>query len=92
MLEAARPLVRRGCLTRGLTLYASLRRAGVDVQLTFGMGPTGAAVDGYDGHCWLVLDGEPYLEQRDPRQHYTPMLSFGRRSGSKDTAAGARTS
>jgi hypothetical protein len=58
----AHPLVRTGCLTRGVTLYWFLRRAGLDVQLRFGLDPTGAA----DGHCWLTLDGEPYLERNDP--------------------------
>ena len=75
MLQAGRPLVRRGCLTRGITLYYFLRRAGVDVRLHFGMGsvPTG---DGFEGHCWLVRDGEPYLEPRDPRHDYATTYCF----------------
>ena len=77
MLQAARPLVRRGCLTRGLTLYYFLRRAGADVVLTFGMGQVSAG-DGFDGHCWLVLDGKPYLEPRDPDRDYVSMYSFRR--------------
>jgi hypothetical protein len=77
MLQAGRPLVRRGCLTRGLTLYYFLRRAGVDVVLTFGMGQVSGG-DGFDGHCWLVLDGKPYLEPRDPRGDYVTMYSFRR--------------
>jgi hypothetical protein len=77
MLQAGRPLVRRGCLTRGLTLYYFLRRAGADVVLTFGMGQISGG-DGYDGHCWLVLDGKPYLEPRDPRGNYVTMYSFRR--------------
>ncbi|MEO7555591.1 MAG: lasso peptide biosynthesis B2 protein [Acidimicrobiales bacterium] len=53
------PLVRSGCLTRGVTLYWLLRRAGVPVELCFGMDK----VDGeLAGHCWLVRDGRPYLE------------------------------
>jgi hypothetical protein len=79
MLQAGRPLVRTGCLTRGVTLYYSLRRAGVDVVLNFGMGAVNGG-DGFDGHCWLVLDGEPYLEPRDPDRTYVTMYSF-RRSG-----------
>ena len=76
VLRAGWPLVRRGCLTRGLTLYYALRRAGVDAGLEFGLGkvPTG---DGFDGHCWLVLDGKPYLESRDPYSHYATMYAFG---------------
>jgi hypothetical protein len=88
MLQAGRPLVRRGCLTRGLTLYYFLRRAGVDVGLDFGMGPV-ADGDGFDGHCWLVLDGEPYLEARDPRRHYATTFSFHRSAQVQDLPASA---
>jgi hypothetical protein len=64
ILAARPPLVRQGCLTRGLTMYYFLRRAGADVRLVFGIGrPAGAL----DGHCWIVLDDEPYRERRDPR-------------------------
>ncbi len=77
MLRVGRPLIRRGCLTRGLTLYYFLSRAGVDVTLCFGIGKVGEHGDGFDGHCWLVKDGEPYLEPRDPRPLYTEMYTFG---------------
>jgi hypothetical protein len=86
MLQAGRPLVRRGCLTRGVTLYYCLRRAGVDVGLTFGMGRVDGG-DGFDGHCWLVKGGEPYLEARDPRDHYVPMYSFPCSAAAQDGAA-----
>jgi hypothetical protein len=67
-----RPLVRSGCLTRGLTLYWFLRRTGLDVELRFGLGPEdGGGLT--DGHCWLTLDGEPYLESRDPRLRFTEL-------------------
>jgi hypothetical protein len=67
----ARPLVRSGCLTRGLTLFWFLRGAGLDVELCFGLDPEteGPA----DGHCWLALDGEPYLERRDPRPRFVEL-------------------
>ena len=57
----AHPLVRTGCLTRGVTLYWFLRRAGVDVELRFGLDPLTS-----DAHCWLTRAGEPYLEREDP--------------------------
>src|SRR4051794_17680964 len=64
VIAAGHPVVRRGCLTRGVTHFFFLRRAGVDVALQFGMGtPAGQP----EGHCWLVRDGEPYLERVDPR-------------------------
>ena len=68
VLGSGRPLVRPGCLTRGLTLFYFLRRAGVDVALLFGVGEG----DGKPaGHCWIVKGGEPFLESRDPRPHFT---------------------
>jgi hypothetical protein len=77
MLRVGTPLVRAGCLTRGLTLYYFLRRAGLDVTLCFGIGnPRGAFV----GHCWLIKDGEPFLEARDPRPLFTPMYRMPRQT------------
>lgn len=63
-LYFGRPFVRSHCVTRGVTRYYFLRRAGVDVTLCFGMG---SPVGELEGHCWLVRSGEPFLEQRDPR-------------------------
>jgi hypothetical protein len=86
-LQAGRPLVRPGCLTRGLTLYYGLRLSGVDASLHFGMGRvtdghggggSPADGDGFDGHCWVVLDGQPFLEPRDPRAHYATMYAIPR--------------
>ena len=75
LLSAGRPVVRPGCLTRGLTHYYFLRRAGVDVQLRYGLGqPIGEE----DGHCWLVRDGEPFLERVDPRGRYVETYSIPR--------------
>jgi hypothetical protein len=85
-LQVGRPLVRRGCLPRGITLYHTLRRAGVDVALEFGMGSVSRG-DGFDGHCWLVLDGKPYLEPRDPRAEYATMYRFGSELGAQGSAA-----
>jgi hypothetical protein len=66
-MRVGRPLVRPGCLTRGITLYRTLRSAGVDVTLCFGVGKP---EDGFIGHCWLTKDGTPFLEARDPRTLY----------------------
>jgi hypothetical protein len=76
ILAASHPLVRPGCLTRGLTHYYFLRRAGIEVRLTYGIGKVNGRTE---GHCWLVRDGEPYLEQRDPRDHFTETHSIPRR-------------
>ena len=69
--RVARPLVRPGCLTRGITLFWFLRRAGLDVELRFGLDPRDA--DATEGHCWLSLDGEPFLERRDPRPRFAEL-------------------
>jgi hypothetical protein len=67
-LKGAWPLVRRGCVTRSVTLYRFLRRSGADVSLRFGIG----TVDGvFEGHCWIVYRGEPLAESRDPRRYFT---------------------
>lgn len=83
MLQAGRPFVRRGCLTRGLTLYYFLARSGMDVALHFGIGAVGPESDvfgdGFDGHCWLVKDGEPFLEPMDPRLQYIETYAFSPR-------------
>jgi hypothetical protein len=67
-LRVGSPIVRESCLTRGLTYFYFLRRAGVDVSLAFGVGRREGQ---YRGHCWLVKDGEPYLEREDPRRTFT---------------------
>ena len=67
------PLVRPRCLTRGLTLYYFLRRAGMDLTLCFGAGWRSGQ---FSGHCWLVKDGAPYLEAGDPRSRFVLMYSL----------------
>ena len=79
VLGRGAPLVRSGCLTRGLTHFYFLRRAGVELQLSYGIG----TVDGRpEGHCWLVRDGEPWLEHEDPRPHFTVTHSVGQSAAS----------
>jgi hypothetical protein len=69
--RVAHPVVRSGCLTRGVTLFWFLRRAGLDVELAFGLD---AQEDhAIDGHCWLTLAGEPFLEKRDPRPRFAEL-------------------
>jgi hypothetical protein len=66
-------MVRTGCLTRGVTLFWYLRRAGLDVELRFGVDPAEQSGGEADGHCWLALDGEPFLERVDPRTRFTEL-------------------
>jgi hypothetical protein len=65
-------------LTRGLTRYFFLRRAGLDVVLCFGMGRHDTEVL---AHCWLVKNGEPFLEAEDPRPLYVEMYRISREGG-----------
>ena len=67
-LARSRPFVRPGCVTRGITLYRFLRRAGAQVSLRFGIGTVNGATE---GHCWIVYGGEPLCERRDPREVFT---------------------
>ena len=70
------PVVRSGCLTRGVTLFYFLGRAGMDVSLCFGIAdPTGHT----RAHCWLVRDDEPFLEAVDPRGVYAETYRIGPR-------------
>ena len=69
--RVARPLVRTGCLTRGLTLFWFLRRAGLDVELRFGLELNER--EARDGHCWLALADEPFLERVDPRPRFAEL-------------------
>jgi len=71
--RVAAPFVRRGCLTRGLTLYRFLRKAGLEISLCFGIGQT---EEEFSGHCWLMKDGEPFLEPRAPEPTFTKIYSL----------------
>ncbi|HYH45768.1 MAG TPA: lasso peptide biosynthesis B2 protein [Thermoanaerobaculia bacterium] len=85
LLAAGRPLVRRGCLTRGLTLYHFLRRAGADVALCFGIGKQEGDLA---GHCWIEHEGAPLAERRDPRGLYVETYRISRTAGGQAGDAG----
>ena len=71
IIRRGHPFVRPGCLTRGVTLYYALRRAGDDVSLCFGVGTDEGEVA---GHCWLDKAGEPLLERVDPLSKFTEVV------------------
>ena len=83
-LLAGRPLVRPNCLTRGVTRYFFLRRAGVDLSLCFGAAWRQGELIQAPGHCWLVKDGKPYLEMSDPLLCFMPIYSLPPASRSAD--------
>ncbi len=70
------PIIRRGCLTRGLTLYYFLRRAGMDLDLCFGARARNGVLVEEPGHCWLVKDGQPFLEQGPVPSGFVPIYSL----------------
>ena len=73
LLVGRGPLPRRSCLRRAVTLYYFLRREGMQLGICFGVSPSG---EDLAGHCWLVRDGEPFLEEGDPLSTFIPMYSF----------------
>ena len=83
--DALRPLLYPTCLTRGVTRYYFLRRAGVDVSLAFGIGRLLTA--DIAGHCWLVRDGEPFLEAGDPRSTFTEVYRISPATSSRASVA-----
>ena len=60
------------CWKRALLLQRFLRRAGWETRVVFGVRRDGVA--GLDGHAWLELDGQPFLEHQPP--DYQPTLSY----------------
>lgn len=73
LLGANLPFIRSGCLIRGITLYYFLRRSGLELGLSFGIGN----IEGRPvGHCWLVKEGAPFLESQDPRPVFTEIFSI----------------
>lgn len=73
VIRTFRPLIQDRCLTRGLTRYYFLRRIGLPVELHFGAGYVDNA---FEGHCWLVKDGQAFAETDDLYQLFTPTYQF----------------
>lgn len=70
--RTAAPLVRPGCLTRGITLWQFLRVGRPSLALRFGVGKVNGT---WEGHCWLEDDGSPYLERTDPQPTFTVVFT-----------------
>ena len=71
-LAATARLIRHTCYTRGITRYLLLRRGRSGLSLVFGVDAASR-----DGHCWLALDGSPYLEEDDPERRFVPVWRVG---------------
>ncbi len=61
------------CLPRSLALYYFATRCGFPVQFHCGVRRMGAKLQ---GHAWLSLKGEPFLENGNPFRTYTVTFSF----------------
>jgi hypothetical protein len=65
--------VKSSCLNRSLLLYYFLHKIGVTVNINFGV----RKIDhGIEGHGWLSLDGEPYLEKNEIWETFSPIYSY----------------
>lgn len=51
----------RRCLRQGLIGYRYLRKAGYKPQLHFGIDPGSIDQEHISAHCWVVLDGQPVV-------------------------------
>jgi hypothetical protein len=63
----------RSCLVRSLALYSRARRSGLPVRFHCGVRRVGSTLD---GHAWLTLGGQPFLEPADPAAAYAVTFSF----------------
>lgn len=70
VLERSEPLLRHTCLTRSLTRYYFLRRAGADVRIIFGVGQVNGR---QEGHCWVLVDGALYGDDPNVVARFLPM-------------------
>ena len=65
--------LRKPCQLRSLTLFALLRRRGLDVRVHYGARKKERVLE---GHCWLTLSGQQILEQHDPRTTYVETYTY----------------
>jgi hypothetical protein len=65
-----RPLVMRDrrCLREGLLGFEFFRRSGYDPELHFAVEPSSIAKDRIAAHCWVCLDGQPIVGDRQGDQ------------------------
>lgn len=75
-------IYRMNCLKRALVIFRVLRKYRIDVQICMGVrkGPMTQATQAdqsLQGHAWLMIDGQPFLEDsRSMTFTYTPVFSF----------------
>jgi hypothetical protein len=77
-------IYRPNCLKRSLAIYRFFRHYGINVQICMGVRKNrdldNCSTDEYlQGHAWLMVDGNPFLENIGAVETvYTPVFSFPR--------------
>lgn len=61
------------CLVRSLILFEFLQNAGIPATIHFGVQ---AGAPDLTGHCWISLDGRPFLEGTDPDSTFQEMFAY----------------
>lgn len=61
------------CLNRSLILYYFLHKIGLAVRINFGVRKNDKDIE---GHGWLTLNGEPYLEKTDTLNTFCLIYSY----------------
>ena len=61
------------CMQQSILLMYYLRRWGYDVSLIYGISKNQTV---FKGHAWIELDGEPFAENRNPRDVYAITYSY----------------
>lgn len=64
------------CLLRSLVLFRVLRRQGWPVEIHFGVRKTEERANDITGHSWLMLDGEPFLEDACHASSYSTTFRY----------------
>jgi hypothetical protein len=65
--------IKNPCLYRSLILFHFLRRRGLHSQIHFGIKKD---VSPIEGHSWLSLNGEVFLEKADLQLNYADIYSY----------------
>ncbi len=69
----------RTCLRRCLVLYHLFAKYGLPVRVAFGVDPSGEG--DWAGHCWLLHEGKPFLEQAGSDEAYLAVFELPRERG-----------
>lgn len=73
-------IFKTSCLRRSLVLYHFLKQTGLPLQINFGVRKLAQNPKPrwplLDGHGWLSLRGQSYLERGEPQREFKPIYSF----------------